>query len=549
MKLLLLQPPVQDFYDTDIRLQPIGLCSLKAAVAKHLPEVKVIVKDYHLGWGKRSAALPKELSYLKDYYPYPDKSPFCSFHTYYHFGASFEAIAQDVLKENPDLVGISSLFSPYYREVLHTAESIKQQMDVPILIGGAHVSAVPRLMLSHPAVDFVVRGEGERALVEFLKAILRKTNLTQVPNLGFKTNGSLILNQVSENFSIDQLSHPDLSDLPSENYQFNKRPLGSVITSRGCPYHCTFCSVRTTFGQHYRRRDPEDVLQELKSRWQEGIRVFNFEDDNLTFDKTEMKHLCQLLIREFPCEEPEFLAMNGISYHNLDQELLQLMRKAGFTHLNLSLVSANECVLKQTKRPHTLGRYLEIVRAAHKLGFRMISYQILGLPNETVDSMIETIGLSARLPVLLGASIFYLTPGSPLAEDYNEDWEKMCFQARSTAIAVRNGLFDREDIYTLFVSCRIINFIKGLRFEQQSLSLDELLEKNQQGRHRTEIGVQLLRRLIREKKLYAWTKNGQKILPRFRGEVFEQLWSSLDTICTQQGQQIEGLSGCQSVGK
>lgn len=114
MKILLLQPPIQDFYNTDIRLQPVGLASLKAAVKKHFPEIEVVVKDYHHGWGRRTIQLPKELINLKPFYLYPDKSPFALFNRYYHFGASFETIAQEVIQYSPDIVGISShLFCHY----------------------------------------------------------------------------------------------------------------------------------------------------------------------------------------------------------------------------------------------------------------------------------------------------------------------------------------------------------------------------------------------------------------------------------------------------
>ena len=115
MKIVLIQPPVQDFYDTDIRLQPLGLCYLKGALAEYLPHVTVLVKDYHQGYGRRTVALPSELTYLREYYPYRDSSPFSTFHQYFHFGAPFEKIAQEVVLEQPDLVGISALFSPSHR--------------------------------------------------------------------------------------------------------------------------------------------------------------------------------------------------------------------------------------------------------------------------------------------------------------------------------------------------------------------------------------------------------------------------------------------------
>src|SRR5437016_11559786 len=136
MNVLLIQPPVQDFYDTDVRLQPIGLCYLKAAVRKHLPDVDVIIKDYHGGCGRRTVAIPRELKYLTDYYPVADKSPFSTFHQYYHFGKSFDEIEADVAEIRPDVVGISSLFTPYYREVLRSEE---RRVGKSVDIGGRSI--------------------------------------------------------------------------------------------------------------------------------------------------------------------------------------------------------------------------------------------------------------------------------------------------------------------------------------------------------------------------------------------------------------------------
>src|SRR5215471_20962879 len=161
MKVLLIQPPVQDFYDTDVRLQPIGLCYLKAAVNKYLPEVELIIKDYHGGWGRKTVKIPKQLRYLTDYYPTADKSPFSTFHQYYHFGRPFDEIETEIAEVQPDVVGISSLFTPYYREVLEVAARIKKQTRAIVIVGGSHASATPAALLSSPHVDFVIRGEGE----------------------------------------------------------------------------------------------------------------------------------------------------------------------------------------------------------------------------------------------------------------------------------------------------------------------------------------------------------------------------------------------------
>src|SRR4026208_2073069 len=152
MKVLLIQPPVRDFYDTDVRLQPIGLCYLKAAAKKHLPDIEVVVKDFHGGAGRSTVAIPKELRYLADYYAVDDKSPFSTFHRYYHFGKSFDAIENEIAALKPDVVGISSLFTPYFREVLEIASRVKKRLSAIVVIGGSRPSAVPESLLGSPHV-------------------------------------------------------------------------------------------------------------------------------------------------------------------------------------------------------------------------------------------------------------------------------------------------------------------------------------------------------------------------------------------------------------
>lgn len=541
-KLLLLQPPVQDFYDTPIRLQPIGLCYLKAAVQKFLPEFQVVVKDYHQGWGRRTITLPQELAYLKEYYPYPDKSPFCSFYHYYHFGASFETIAEDVAAEQPDLVGISSLFSPYFREALRCAEAIKQRWNAPIILGGAHVSAEPERMLQRQSIDFVIRGEGERPLVELLRAWIRQRGYEQVPNLGFKHHDSLRLNPLAPNYDIHDLPVPDFSDLPLNRYLFEQRPLSVVVTSRGCPHHCSFCSAHLTFGDRYRRRSNEAILDELRQRYESGYRVVDFEDDNLTWNREAMIDLCRKIIERFPNGDLELLAMNGLSYHSLDAELLRVMQRAGFTHLNLSLVSANHTVRRQTRRPHSLDHYLTVVQEGARLGLQIVSYQILGLPQESLDSMIATLALNAQLPVLLGASMLYLTPGSPLAQEFPALTEADLVKARLTAMAIETQHVQRDDVFTVFVTTRLLNFLKGLEFSAAAMPLAEALHQAASQGGRAALGVEIIRRLFAEHILYAAAGNDLHPVPRFQVNLFLRIWQKLESICTPQGRNITHLS-------
>ncbi len=533
MKLLLLQPPIQDFYDTGIRLQPAGLCSLKAAVKKYLPQIEVLVRDYHHGRGRRTIPVPRELAYLKDFYEWPDESPFSTFYHYYHFGAGFEKIAEDTARERPDLVGISSLFSPYYREVLKTAEAVKKIFPVPVLAGGSHVSAAPLSVLADPNIDFIIRGEAERPLVEFLRRWPADPSWESVPNLGFKKNGRPVLNDLQDNFALEDLPAPDFSDFEPGRYSIRERPMSVVLTSRSCPLDCSFCSVHQTFGRHYRKRPIESILAEMTARYREGIRVFDFEDDNLLWDLSRAKELFREILRTFPDGDLELSAMNGVLYFRLDREILELMKAAGFRQLNISLVTGDRTSRRATGRDPSLEKYLEVVGLARRLDFQIVSYQILGLPHETLEMMADTLLLNARLPVLLGVSPFYLAPGSGIAKGLGELTGEELFCSRLSAMGRETAAFGHEDIYTLFITARILNFLKGLPVENTEVSFAEALGLARSRDTRSQTGADLLERLLADKKLYASTKDGPKPVGRFREKLFFRVWDRLGAIGTQ----------------
>ena len=536
MKVVLIQPPVRDFYDTEIRLQPIGLCYLKATVKIHLPETDVIIKDYHAGYGRKTVPLPDELAYLKEYYPVADKSPFSLFYQYYHFGASFDLIKAELRDLKPDLVGISSLFTPYYREALETAQLIKDSMNVPIVMGGPHVSEAPESVLSSPAVDYVICGEGEKPFVELIRHLRERGALQDIPGLGYKKDGTFHFNPVQDNYSIGRLPFPDLSDSPPARYHIAGKPLAFMITSRGCPHRCSFCSVNITFGNTHRRRSVNDIIEEIKQRYREGYGVIDFEDDNLTYHKDDFRELCRRLIKIFPGREMEFVAMNGISYMSLDEDLLELMFRAGFSRLNLALVSADTSVRRKMQRPHTLDSYSGIVNKAFQIGFKIISYQILGLPDECLKSMVQTLACNARLPVLLGASPFYRSPKAPLSQGLHFS-KKDYIRARLSALAVETDSFSREDIYTLFASTRIINFLKGLSLPESS-NLNELLHHTWT-EERLRIGMELLKDLIYGGALYFWTSQGKVVNKKFRTDLFLNLIREAGFITCQNGKRID----------
>jgi radical SAM superfamily enzyme YgiQ (UPF0313 family) len=382
----------------------------------------------------------------------------------------------------------------------------------------------------------VIRGEGEKPFVELLTALQHRTRVVDTPGLAYKRGGAFVLNPIGTNFSMDQLPIPDLSDFSPSDYTLAGKPMTFMITSRSCPHKCSFCSVHTTFGTDYRRRSLENVLEEIDLRCKQGYRVIDFEDDNLTYYKQTFKELCRLLIARFPDRAMEFVAMNGISYLSLDDELLDLMYRAGFSHLNLALVSSDKSVRETTKRPHTLEAYIKVVNKAFQLGFKIVSYQILGLPNESLESMVQTLAFNARLPVLLGASPFYQTPSSPIARGLQLT-EQDYVKARLTALAIETEHFTRDDIYTLFVTTRIINFLKGLPLVH-STTWAELMACSWPDL-RTRIGFESLRLLTRTDRLHSWTNSNFVLNDRFRADLFWRILSRIETIACQNGRTID----------
>ncbi|MBN1541285.1 B12-binding domain-containing radical SAM protein [candidate division KSB1 bacterium] len=537
-KLLLLQPPIEDFYDTPIRLQPLGLAYLKAAVNKWLPEIEVGVRDFHAAAGKRTVPLPRELRYLSGYYSDIDQSPFSTFHRYSRYGSDPEQIAKQVAAEKPDWVGISALFTPYWRQVVECAEAIKRIHPVPIIVGGFHATAAPEQLLQTQVFDAVICGEGERPLVEWLRAEMAGKGWNDVPNLVWRHGDKLVQNSVQENYAIDELPLPDFSDLVRDRYAVDGQPLCFVLSSRGCPYRCAFCAVHCVFGDHYRPRSVQAVVAEIEQRYNEGYRLFDFEDDNLTFDRRRMLELCAALVERFPADEIEFLAMNGVSYRDLDAELLQAMWQAGFRRLNLALVSTDDGVRKALHRPHALPEYARIIDTAVQIGYRIISYQILGLPHESLESMIHTLAFNAALPVQLGASVFYLTPGMPLAAEFPLFTPERFTLARSSALAIETEAVRRDDLYTLFIITRMINFIKGLKLPEESLTLAEALQVARASGGREALGAELLQTLMQEGVLYAAHGRRRIPLPHFSHSLFQSVMGALTAVRTLSGAMV-----------
>jgi anaerobic magnesium-protoporphyrin IX monomethyl ester cyclase len=187
--ILLIQPPVRDFYLTAKRTVPYGLASIAAGLTEAGFSVEIL--DALATSRSRVLPLPQEMSYLKPYYGRSDQSPFALFHDYKHFGYSFDTIGQQVREAQPSLVGISSLFTAYADEAIKTAQIVKaSQPACKIVLGGHHPTALPERVMESAAVDFVIRGEGEQSMALLAKALQNGSDYKAIPGLVYRNSDS-----------------------------------------------------------------------------------------------------------------------------------------------------------------------------------------------------------------------------------------------------------------------------------------------------------------------------------------------------------------------
>ncbi len=474
-QVLLIQPRVEDFYATPCRTQPLGLGYLAAALRKYA-NADVHIFDAMAGGKKRSIPWPKDFKYLQRYYGYPDSGPFSLFHQYFRFGKTDEEILEWLKSKKPSLIGISALFTPYYQESLKMARLCKRMFpNVPVVMGGNHATVCPESLFfpsdefsGSNLCDYIISGEGEAGMCGLVSFLKGRCAIDSVHNLIIKEGDDIHHTnpKTPSELSLSEC-HPEFPGLKPSDYTYNKHPMRCMQTSRGCRFRCTFCTVHHIFGKGVVRRPIEDVLCELKAAYEAGIRHFDFEDDDLTGDTAYAFALFDK-IREQQFEAT-FSAMNGIHYATLDEAVCRVMKAIGFEAVNVSLVTTEKKIHRSVNRPYFAECFEKSVAACNRSGLNVIAYVILGMPGQTLENMFEAVRLLSGLQCLMGPSPYYCTPGTDLYKMAHKDVSVRfasraadeLFSARLTALDMECDAFNRDDIYTLFRFCRLINYVKA----------------------------------------------------------------------------------------
>ena len=444
MKACFINPPVQDFYSTSIRRQPLGLLYIMASVRSADFEVDFI-NGHSLK--KSRLPLPDEFSYLAKYMDNPGPHLSFPFKNFSHFGLSFQEIDRRIRNTNADIFFIPSMFTPYHREserIIAMVRGIKPK--ALIVTGGYHAALYPEHHLNEAGADFVVRGEGEESSAALMRVLAQGGSLLDVPNLVYKNSGTIVHNDRRNVADIDSLPFPARDYLKKRDFKAYGKSAVSMITSRGCPNQCSFCTVRAVWGPGYRNRSIESVMAEIRECAElYHASMINFEDDNLFGSRDRSIKMLEALIdfQESSGLRLDLTAMNGISLEALDDDIAGLLNRAGFSELNISLMSRSAELQKKQRRPFDSEKFGSIARAARKLGMNVRAYFILGLPGQTKEEALETIAFLRRLDVKFFPSVYYNVYAP------KHEW----MMQRSSAFYNETQEMSRDDLVMLFNEC------------------------------------------------------------------------------------------------
>jgi magnesium-protoporphyrin IX monomethyl ester (oxidative) cyclase len=403
-KVLLFIPPAFTFKDSlDVNpLPPLGLGYLGAVLENAGIEVKIV--DCLLeGWSSRVEVAENII----------------------RVGLPFDRIEEIIRAYGPDIVGVNNLFTKQ-RENAHKIYALAKKVDGGIITvaGGAHPTVMPELVLADGNVDYVVLGEGDDTIIDLVNVIEGKRGIATLDGIGYKENGQIrIIPKTKFIEDLDRLPLPARHLLNMKGYFGLKHSHGTrrrkrfspIVTSRGCPAKCTFCSAYRVWGRKFRQRSPENVIAEMKEiKEKYGIEEIMFEDDNTTLNVQRAEKLFDLMIEgkfDFIWDTP-----NGVAAFALNEGLIDKIKKSGCYQLNLALESGNQYVLDNIiKKPLKLEKAKQLIKYAQKIGLDVGIFLIIGMPGETKEQMWDSFRLAEELEIYSPfISIATPYPGSEL---------------------------------------------------------------------------------------------------------------------------------------
>ena len=342
------------------------------------------------------------------------------------------SLAGEIEKRSPSLIAVSAMTVEYRKCAHKTFEIIKTcHPEIVTVIGGVYPTLSSDIAVKDENIDYFVLGEGERRFPQLMKAIEQNTGFDEIDGLIYRDQktGKLVRNLYNTAANrikdLDALPFPDYSlfdmdkyiwygEKYTQNFHFRQQPVGQTITSRGCPYKCTFCASNNVYGKAVTFRSPENVLQEIDMLVEQfGIRELIIVDDNFLLKRSRaVKILEGLIERNYDL----LWKSNNLAIFHMDRELLELMKKSGCYQITVSIESGHPNTLKRMRKPVNLDEARKIVKIIKDLDIELISNYVIGLPGDTFDEIRGTFQYAEDLDI--DYSLFSIATPLPATELY-----------------------------------------------------------------------------------------------------------------------------------
>ena len=319
------------------------------------------------------------------------------------FGYSFDDFKKRIKSFKPDLIGFS-VFSFQYLKAYEFIKRVKTSFpDISLIAGGPHPSLLKEKILTEcPFLDYAVAGDGEETLYELMSG----KDIPLISGLAYRKDKDVLWNGVRDfNQNLDIYPFPKYQKFELKKYLEKRIP---VITSRGCPFSCIYCSAPKICGKRVRFRSPLNILEEIQYWYDKGYRTFPVMDDNFIIIKKRAKETCQL-ISERKLKDCSFLCPNGIRADCVDEEILSAMKKAGFKELSYGVEVGNDKMLKIIKKNERISDIDKAVKLSCEMGFRVTLFFIIGFPEETFEDFMDCVNFALKYPVMT-VKFFNLIP-------------------------------------------------------------------------------------------------------------------------------------------
>lgn len=316
-----------------------------------------------------------------------------------------------ILDQKPDFIGITALTTKF-GSVIQTARICKEILpQVPVIVGGAHASAMPELTMKVSDIDYVLRGEADESLPELLLSLRDGGALENVAGLSYRDADGKIRHNVDRVFvkDLDSLPLPDRSALLHPQH-YSSEDMGVLLTSRGCPYRCSYCFHMWDFKVRY--RSTNKVLEEIRHIHNTyGTRQFSLKDDSFTVNRQRVLELCRALK-----QEPFKIGFNCTTRVDiLDDELVTAMKQAGCNQINVGIESGSARILAATDKNITHAQVLTAASLLNRHNLFWSGYFMIGLPEETEQDIRKTMAfLGKARPFYGGLGVYNPFPRTKL---------------------------------------------------------------------------------------------------------------------------------------